>query len=740
MNRGKQTFFIRLFTLLITITVVAQSKDEITKTEFNQPDSKYKPMPLWFMNGELTEKGIEQQLNDAKKAGFGGVAVLPMGKTIPKYLSDAYFQKYGTILSQSKKLGMEVIMYDDVDFPSGSADGVIEKKHPQFLRKSLEKTEFKTTGLYKGIVPQGKLMAAVAMDMVTKKRIDLKPFITNNLLSWQTPKEGNWHIMFFNSNTASFWKPNMPVDAMDPAAMDQFMKITYDEYAKRFSSYFTNTIKFSFFDDVGFLRRERTWTNLFNEKFKALYGYEPDLFYPALWYDIGTETEAARVALFNTRAELLSEGYPKTVADWTSKRGLKSTGHPPGNYALQPVDMHGDIFKFVKHIPLPLADAIIDYGHGRDGFKLVSSAADLYDRPVVNIEVYGAFKEDTVDENMLYRTIMELFARGINFVIPHAQWYVPEKIGISPLISPYSEKFGSKLPAYSEYVSRACYLLQGGRRVSEIGLVYPISSLQAAYYFDAPENKRAGSWAYPEADYLKISDELTNEIRTDFTFIHPENLATNQYQIKKSILHLDNKENYQDYQTIIIPGGNVIALNTLQKIKDFYDKGGKVIATTLLPHKATISNQDEKVLELTNAIFGSDASNNPQLQSNTKGGKAIFVKEPKTKNLEKAIADLSVNADVIFEDEIKINSKLGVFSYLHKIKNGQDIYFFANSSDDAINTNVLLKGEHNLENWNPYDGATSSLKKLGTVKINKQVYTKYRLELAAVKSIFWVGK
>lgn len=729
-----------LFFLCSIIAIQAQDSN-LTHKEFKNPDSKYRPMPLWFMNGELTDNGIEQQLKDAKQAGFGGVAVLPMGKTTPKYFSEAYFQKYGEILSKSKKLGMEVILYDDVDFPSGSAGGVIEKKYPQFLRKSLEKTEFKTTGLYKGIVPQGKLMAAIAMDMTSKKRIDLKPFISNDLLSWQAPKEGDWHIMFFNSNVASFWKPNMPIDALDPLAMEQFMKITYDEYAKRFSYYFTNTIKFSFFDDVGFLRRERTWTNLFNEKFKELNGYEPDLFYPALWYNIGSETEAARVALFNTRAELLSEGYPKAVADWTAKYGLKSTGHPPGNYALQAVDMHGDIFKFIRHIPIPLADAIIDYRHGIDGFKLVSSAADLYDRPVVNIEVYGAFKEDIVDENMLYRTIMELFARGINFVIPHGQWYEPEKIGIQPLISPYSKKLGSKLPAYSEYVSRACYLLQGGRRISEIGMVYPIASLQAEYYFDAPENKRPGSFAYPEADYLKISGVLTNEIRRDFTFIHPESLATDKYKVNAGNLHLDNKENYQDYKVIIIPGGKVIALDALEKIKKFYDEGGKVLATTLLPSQSTKVEEDAKVKIIIAEMFGKDVTKNPNIQSNSKGGKACFVKKPSKENLQKAIENVSADdADVVFETVDKTKSELGMFSYMHKIKDGKDIYLFANSSDDTIDTNVLLRGKHKLESWNPYKGSIDNQIKTSYIEKNGVTYTKFHLQLLPVKSVFFVSK
>lgn len=731
-----------LFFLCSSITMFAQQK-KITDDGFKNPASEFRPMPFWHINGTLTDEGIVKQLTDSKATGFSGVAVLPLDSTLPEYLSADYFERYSTILKTAKSLGMQIILYDDTGFPSGTAGGIIEREYPQFLRKSLDKTEVNVTGLpfYKCVVPQGKLMAAVAMDFSNKERINLKPFIVNNLLSWKVPKGGDWHVLFFNNNPATFWKKNMPMDAMDPEAMNQFMKLTYDEYAKRFSTYFTNTIKLTFFDDVGFLRRERTWTGLFNEKFKTLNGYNPDLFYPALWYDIGPETQAARVAFFNTRSELLAEGYTKSVTEWTNKYGLKNTGHPPGNYGIQPVDMHGDIFKFFRHTPMPLADAIIDYGHGRDGFKLISSAADLYDRPIVTTEVYGAFAEKIVDVNMLYRTIMELFARGINFVVPHGEWYEPTKVGIPPLVSPYSEKLGAALPAYSDYVARSCYLLQGGRKVSEIGIVYPISSLQAGYYFDAPDNKRAGSWAYPEADYLKISDILTNEIRRDFTFIHPEYLATDLYKISKGNLHLDNKENYQDYKVIIIPGGSVIALDALQKIKKFYDAGGKVIATTLLPSQATKVDEDEKVKAIVAEMFGNDANTNPNIKSNPKGGKAYFVKVPTKVNLEKTIESISsAGADVIFETVDAIKSELGLFSYLHKIKDGKDVYFFANSSDDAINTTVLLKGKHDLQSWNPYEGTAIQLKRLGYVTKNKEVYTKYKLELPAVKSIFWIGK
>lgn len=732
-----------LTSLIIAVAcslVTAQTPAKFDKSDFKNPAAQYMPMPFWHMNGDLKDEEIIRQMTDAKKMNFSGIAVLPMYNMTPDFLSETYFEKYQLILATAKKMDMNIILYDDTGFPSGTAGGKIERDFPQHVRKSLEKIEVAITQrpYFKSFVPEGNLMAAVAMNMETKERIDLAPFIENKLLTWSVPKQGDWTVQFYMCAPATFWKTYMPVDAMDPEAVNQFINITYDEYAKRFSTYFKNTIQLTFFDDVGFLRRERTWTRKFNEKFEEVNGYSPTLYYPALWYDIGPQTEAARVAFFNTRSELLAEGYPKQVNDWTEKYGLKNTGHPPGNYAIQPVDMHGDIFKFFRYTDYPLTDAIIYYGHGRDGYKLISSVADYYDRPIVSTEVFGAFKESTVDEAMLYITAMELFVRGINFTVPHGMWYNYEQVGIPPLISSESNKLASGLPEFSNYVGRSCYMLQGGRKISEIAILYPIESLQGNYYFDAPGNIKAGTWAYPEADYQNVGGILTNEIRRDFTFVHPEFLISDKYTVESKMLILNNEENHQEYKVLIVPGGKVISVKALQKIKQFYEQGGKVIATTLLPTKSSEIGKDAEVMALVNDIFGANASNAEKIKTNDNGGKAVFLANPTKENLEKALEHFQPNPSVIFKDNPALTSELGLFSYLHKVKDGKNMYYFANSSDNPINTEVYVKEKLKLTNWNPKNGETSAIKQTAYKTINGEIYTGFQLNLPAVSSAFWV--
>ena len=81
---------------------------------------------------------------------------------------------------------------------------------------------------------------------------------------------------------------------------------------------------------------------------------------------------------------------------------------------------------------------------------------------------------------------------------------------------------------------------------------------------------------------------LTNEIRRDFTFVHPEYLATDKYLIQGNQIHLDNKENYQNYKLVIIPGGKVISISKISGIS-YIQKNGQPYTKCKLNLKAVNS-------------------------------------------------------------------------------------------------------------------------------------------------------
>jgi len=704
------------------------------------------------MNGKLTKEEITAQLRASRDvSGFAGVAVLPVRETEPKYLSEEYFERYGDILEVSKELGMSVVFYDDIGFPSGTAGGRMKKKFPDDVASRLDKAESTVQGpkTWTKTLPEGTFMGTVAMNVETRERRDLTERVKDGAIKWEVP-DGKWKIMTFTSVRSGGF-----VDYLNPDSVGKFCSLTYDEYYRRFPNYFGSTITMNFFDDIN-IRKDghRIWTPGFNDKFKAKHGFSPVEYYPALWYDIGPDTAAARVALFDFRAELMAEGFPRKVNEWCRKHGIGSTGHAMGQYHPQPTFMAGDHIKFYRHCDIPMIDSIHYYGHGRPGYKLTSSASYSYDRPLTAVEIYGNYRRP-FDKEMLYRSGMELFVRGANFLLPHGMWYNPKKVRIRPLISHFSDEVGPELAHYNDWAARASLLLQGGRHVADIGVLYPVATMQAYAYFGMREHLHPGLTMPKDSDFNALSDILTGGIRRDFTVLHPE-IVDGKCRVNGSKFHLENKINFEDYSVIIIPSVSTIHWSNLQKIKSFYEAGGKVIATTRLPTVAAEFGRGSEVRKTIKEMFPSSSVNDKGYakKTNEAGGTAYFVPSLGDHGLALAAAlkDATPVPDVRFGPGAPGFTHLpqsgsrpprggkhtGMLSYLHKIKNDRHIYFFANSTDERVEVDVVLRGNLTLQSWNPDDGSISSAESR-VVNENGTLCTSTRLKLGPVQSAFLVS-
>ena len=714
----------------------------------NQP-GVYNSQPLWHLNADLSRSEIIRQLRVAKdKSGFGGVAPLPVTETQPAFLSDGYFQHYGQILETCRALGLQTILYDDVNFPSGTAGGRIIEKNPDYVSHYLDMISEDVVGpmAWSCAAPAGKLMACVAMNLDTYERCAIPTAVSTEPITWQVPA-GNWRLMVFTCQREENYQG---IDYLSPQAVDAFLAATYETYYQRFAPYFGTTIQMSFFDDIHLRYRHcRTWTPGFNDAFCERTGNDPALLYPALWFDIGPETEAARVALFGFRAYLLSENFTRRIAAWAVAHGIQASGHAMEQYAEQPTYMAGDNLLFYKHTGIPMMDSIHFYGRGRAGFKMTSSAACIYDKPFTAVEIYGNYS-DTFDTKMLYRSGMELMARGADILLPHGMWYDAEHVRIKPLISDENRAIAEDLNDYNDWVGRCCYLLRGGTPVVDIGVLYPIATLHAFASFGAivdqrgrPGNVHPGRHVPPRFDLHLLSDQLTGGTRQDFTFLHPDVLDACCH-VKGAELHLQTANNHQVYHVLLLPSCRVIHPRTLGKVKQFYDAGGIVIATTDLPAKSAVAGGDPTIAALARHIFGGVEACGDRKDAglvhnqNASGGHAIFVE-----NFMDAPEALTALLDRVHPvPDVRIENvapttepRQGMLSYLHKTKAGRNIYYFANSTEQDLTPVIQLRGEHQLECWNPHTGETHAIESVVMEK-STQTITRVTLPLPSLQSRF----
>ena len=738
-----------LFSLLLGLSPVMSA--DIT-SEFVNPPRMYRPTPLYWLNGKIENSIIDSQLTQFRdKDGYGSVAVLAVAEwTEPEFMA-----KYGHMLDKLDELGMWMIFCDDKNFPSGTAGGEIGAKYPEYCSRQINKAEQDVTGPldYQAEIPAGALMGCVAMNNTNRsQRIDITSGVSKGKLSWKAPA-GSWKVMIFSSRrdfAMNRKDPNGNLDYLNPDAVDKWISLTYQRFYDAFPTHFGTTIKSSFYDDISLYQaspdvwngnNRRCWTDGYNASFKKKYGISPVEYYPALWYDIGPATAAARSMLFGYRAELLSEVFVKRVAAWCAAHKIDASGHPAGDYEVSPMGFSGDAIKFYKYAQRPLLDVIGAYGSKRDGYKLSGSAAFLYDKPILQCETYGAFegwKEANFTPDLLYRTAMELYVRGINLIIPHGVWYAHPNVPTPPEISWRNPIVGPSLPDYSTWAARCQVILQGGRHVADIAVLYPITAIYADCYFG-----HEGT----DPEYLNVGERLTHTIRRDFTFMHSEVLDEKcAVDATSRTLNLKNKVNYEKYKVLILPGKRepgAINLSTLQKAKEFYDHGGTIISTARLPVKSAELGKDAQVAKLVQDIFGLDPnkSGHPYTKNtNASGGKAYFVPNidegvEGTSRLAAVLNEAVAVWDVRFEDQIVIKSAKGKLAYIHKVRDSADYYFFANSSDDSINTWVRLKGKLKPELLNPHTGAITAAE-FENIKQDGQEVTRVRLTLEANKSVF----
>lgn len=426
-----------------------------------------------------------------------------------------------------------------------------------------------------------------------------------------TLPEGNWKVMAFMCVADN----RDGMDYLSRESVAAFIEITYEEYYKRFKKYFDNgTITTAFFDEPSFwpaggrtpygAEGGRFWTPAFNEDYADFFTGNPVLDYPAMFMDIGEDTAAARDRLMYVRTELFAHNYIGQVNEWCKSHGIELTGHMLFEEWTNPVGLEGDLMKCFREQAIPGVDVIAGYGYSQEAYKVVSSSANNWDKGKVMSESFGVFGGSSMDP--FYKSAMDQFTKGVNLIIPHAMWYDddPRYVTYVPELSYRSETFGPHLRDLGDYLARSHTLLQDGRHVADVAVLYPIDDLEAAFSFNGDPNNPAHS------NYMQVGELLSLNARRDFTYLHPDVLAE-RCTVEGDTLRLQNDVNFEEYKVFVLPGCKVIDLATLETIKAFYDGGGQVIATSQLPCMGTRAEDDAKVKAIIREMFGVDPEHMP---------------------------------------------------------------------------------------------------------------------------------
>jgi len=153
------------------------------------------------ITGKPKDKQIFEYMNSLKENGINQAMLYPRAGCELEYLSDEWFETIGYFITNAKKLDMNIWLYDEFNFPSGNANGLV-----------------------------------TAIDEFRLKYIYTSGENTGKIISAQSDSNHTFGVQYF---------PNLILDE----AVDLFIKATHEKYYEKFGKYFGNVIKGMFTDE-----------------------------------------------------------------------------------------------------------------------------------------------------------------------------------------------------------------------------------------------------------------------------------------------------------------------------------------------------------------------------------------------------------------------------------------------------------------------------------------------------------
>ena len=617
----------------------------------------------------------------------------------------------------------------------------------------------------------GEIMSVVAVNEFDGEVTDLRKFVNDRVLNWRTP-QGNWTVTSYicvEDTDRNY------INLLNYESSMKFITLAYSLFEDIFKKHLARELDAIAYSEVAFSTKNRhDWDPEFNKIFEKNYGFDPAPYYPMLFASTNKEAQHIKALMFDCRARMLSAGFIKAINDFAKKKKLNIIGSTAEPKLSAPSFVCGDAMLDSKYAPGALYDRA--YMYGTNSVKIAAGSSYNFGNDNVSCELFRDYYK--ISKRIMYNDMLNAFARGANIMAAHMPKIEEHEHG-------ETVPFGKSVTApafqgeFAFFASRTQAMLRGGSHVADIALLYPIYHVHSKVnLYDDPS---AEGFEYPNTpsnlDYMTVINSISTYAGHDLTVIHPDSMKQN-VRVEGNKLVLDNGKYTERFSVLVLPACSVISLSSARKILEFYNAGGKILATGELPQMAFeydgSKKPDREVREIMDRIFGHDASDpnimrNFCYNKNEKGGEAYFLYFAKTsadgtnmvssRQISEVLESFAIPFDLYlpgmpkFEATGALNNAYkefvrlglntaipggGMLNHIHKKRGSTDVYYFSNTTERDYNHSALLRGELTPEVWDPHTVSIQPAE-CSYVEHNGETYTKIALDLKASKSLFIVS-
>ena len=209
-------------------------------------------LPFLWLHGESKERLYEEILA-IKNSGISEFCA--ESRPYEGFCGEQWWDDFGFILETAKELNMRVWLLDDQKFPTGYANGYLEKPENAHLRKRLVREiqiealgPSKCTKLYVGgrMRKEEKVIQAIAFrhtgngeELDLETATDLTDKISDNMIYWDVPS-GLWRVCVAVETLPFEYEKDRLfnyIDMLSPRSCHAMIDAIYEPHYNHFSEY-----------------------------------------------------------------------------------------------------------------------------------------------------------------------------------------------------------------------------------------------------------------------------------------------------------------------------------------------------------------------------------------------------------------------------------------------------------------------------------------------------------------------
>jgi len=653
---------------------------------FKSPPSGYGQVPFWWWNaGKLDKERLLWQIEELHRQGVSGMQVnyahddsknWVTFESDPPLFSDEWWDIWKFVADECGKRDMGIGLSGyTLDWPTeNSFMGKLVYSEEEIQGRPITVGQRFKVKMGERIAEQiaPGYIGVYAYKSINNKiqagAKDLSEFIEGDKLKWDA-SEGDFEVLVFRAD-----RKQHTLNPMHPLAGERLISKFFQQFQDHAKGQSPEGLNYFFHDELKFGVKDHIWVEDFAEQFKKMKGYDVFDILPSLFEDIGLMTTKGRLDFMDVRVQLAEERFFKPVFQWHWSRGMvygcdqSSRGRNPYEY--------GDYFRSVRWYTAPGHDTPGGHADLIKG-KVSSSIAHLYKRPRVWLEGYHSLGWGATPENLMFAT-RENYLYGCSLLALHGLYYSTEGSHWewAPPSYHFRMPYWEHMDVFMKYFERLSYLMSQGVHCCDIAVMYPVAPLQAGL-----DGDNATEVAFETGTQLINSG-------VDFDFIDFQSI--DRAEIVDSKLCVSGEK----YSVLVLPAMKAIRWSTLLKAREFYRKGGKVVAVGALPETSDRAGSGDSELDVVvEDIFSVTAKDFE--------GKAFLTSKNAAAagNVKDACSEIvrMAGRDVRSDGDVKVH---------HRKIGYRDVYMVMGSEKGS---ECFFRAHGAAELWDPWTSQTSEL-------------------------------